>query len=109
MAPQVVAELALREGAELAAIRADVRVVDVPINDIGDRVSDHVRSELIGRRANGSKVRARRLKEASDLSLGQSSATRSLPQQRHDADLRNLYRGIRWQGSSGAGMPRVFA
>ena len=48
LAPQVERERALRERAELALERADVRVVDVAVADERDLVADDVAAELVG-------------------------------------------------------------
>ena len=47
-AAQVLAELALREGAELAAEIADVGVVDVAGHDISDGVARHLSAQPVG-------------------------------------------------------------
>ena len=47
-AAQILAELALREGAELAAEIADIGVVDVAGDDIGDGVARHLAAQPVG-------------------------------------------------------------
>ena len=50
---------ALGEGAELAAVGADVGVVDVAVDDVGDGVADALRAQPVGRPADGREIRAR--------------------------------------------------
>src|SRR6185436_11729309 len=59
-AAQILAHLALGEGAELALERADVGVVDVAGHDIADDVAVDVAPQLVGSAANGSKILAAR-------------------------------------------------
>src|SRR6202040_2838262 len=60
-AAQILAELALREGAELAAEIADVGVVDVAGDDIGDRVAIDRAAQPVGGLAHRGKLVAARL------------------------------------------------
>ncbi len=74
-AAQILAELALREGAELAAEIADVGVVDVAGDDVGDGVA-----RLTARRSwsaashTSAKLVAARLEQADDVGFGQRRA-----------------------------------
>ena len=62
-AAQVRGEPALREGAEAAAEVADVRVVDVPRDDVGDDVAVPLPAPLVGGGEHGGEVRAARLEQ----------------------------------------------
>src|SRR5262249_17775024 len=53
-------ELPLREGAEAAAEVADVRVVDVPRDDVGDVVAVDLAAQVVGGRADGGGLAAAR-------------------------------------------------
>ena len=57
-APQVVAEFALGEGAELAAEMTDVGVVDVAGDDVTNIVATCLRAQSVGRLADSVKVLA---------------------------------------------------
>ena len=62
---------ALGEGAELAAVGADVGVVDVAVDDVGDRVADAPGAQLIGCPADGREVRPPRIEQRHDVRLVQ--------------------------------------
>ena len=75
---QVRRQLALREGAEAAAEVADVRVVDVPRDDVGDRVAADLAAKRVGRarpRAAGPRPRASKSAVTSSSSSSASSRT----------------------------------
>ncbi len=76
-AAQVVGQLAFREGAEAAAEVADVRVVDVARDDVGDGVAVHLAAERIGaaRGPRGGRARAR----AGGSVTSSSSSSSSVP------------------------------
>src|SRR5262249_5841637 len=59
-APQILAELALRESAELTAEVADVGVVDVAGYDVADHVAVDLSPEPVGGAAHGIEGRAAR-------------------------------------------------
>ena len=67
VATQVQGERALREGAEPAAERADVRVVDVAVPHEGDDVTDRVASQLVGDVGDQAHVGAPRREQRDDL------------------------------------------
>ena len=73
-AAQILAHLALGEGAELALERADVGVVDVAGHDIADDVTVDVAPQLVGGAANGGEIIAARTKQLDDLALAQRFA-----------------------------------
>ena len=82
-AAQVRRQLALREGAEAAAEVADVRVLDVPRDDVGDLVAADLAAEPVGggedalrarRRARGRGARARPRRARRRVSTGQRVA-----------------------------------
>ena len=66
---QVLAQLAFREGAELAAEIADVRVVDIAIDDIADAVAGHRRAQPIRRLADPLEIPPARREEPDDVTL----------------------------------------
>src|SRR5207249_334553 len=74
-AAQVLAELALREGAELATEVADVGVVDVAGHDIADLVAIDLLAQLVGRAANLCKGVAARPEESDDLGFTENLPT----------------------------------
>ena len=63
---QVRGQLALREGAEAAAEVADVRVVDVPRDDVADLVAADLAAQLVGGGEHRAEVGAARLEEGGD-------------------------------------------
>ena len=65
---------ALGEGAELAAVGADVGVVDVAIDDVGHGVADALGAQCVGRPADGGEVRAARVEQRDDVGLVQADA-----------------------------------
>ena len=65
---------ALGEGAELAAVGADVGVVDVAVDDVGDGVADALGAQLVGRPADGREVRPARVEQRHDVRLVQADA-----------------------------------
>ncbi len=73
-AAQVLAELALREGAELAAEIADVGVVDVAGDDIGDRVARDLAAQPVGGLAHRGELVAARREQANDVGFGKRFA-----------------------------------
>ena len=64
---------ALREGAEFAAVGADVGVVDVAVDHIGDDVAGRAQRAGVGGAAHGGKVRPARLEQPDDLGLRRTS------------------------------------
>ena len=68
-AAQVLGQLALREGAEAALEVADVGVVDVPADDVGDLVAVALGAHLIGRARQQVDLGAARLEQRSCLRL----------------------------------------
>ena len=66
---QVLGELALRERAEAAAEVADVRVVDVPRDDVADGVAAHLTAKRVGRARDRRLSLASRLEERGDIVL----------------------------------------
>src|SRR5205807_1573082 len=69
LAAQVRRQLALRERAEAAAEVADVRVLDVPRDDVGDRVADHLAPETVGVRTDTLPLLPARAEQPLDLVL----------------------------------------
>ena len=69
LAAQVLAQLALGEGAELALEVADVRVVDVPVDDVGHRVAVHFAPDRVRGGADGGELRATCGEQPGDLVL----------------------------------------
>ena len=67
---------ALREGAELAAVSADVGVVDVAVDDVGDGVADAARAQRVGRAADGCEVVAARREQRDDVGLRRAGRRR---------------------------------
>src|SRR5436190_24376993 len=65
-AAQGVAELALGESAEPAAVVADVGVVDVAVDDVADGVAADALAELVGGHTDGIEFSAARLKQRDD-------------------------------------------
>ena len=76
-AAQILAELALREGAELAAEIADVGVVDVAGDDIGDGVAVDGAPQIIGGGADSVEFLAARFEQPDDVGFRQRLAGRS--------------------------------
>ncbi len=68
-ATQVRRQPALREGAEAAAEVADVRVLDVPGDDVADLVAAHLAPQPVGRREHALALLAAGLEEADELLL----------------------------------------
>ena len=66
---QILAELALGEGAELTLEVADVGVVDIAIDDIGDLVAIDLAAQRVGRSHDGHEVVTPRGEQFSDLRL----------------------------------------
>src|SRR5439155_2193714 len=62
-------QLPLRERAEAAAEVADVRVLDVPRDDVSDRVAVHLAPEAVGVRADALPLLPARAKQPHDLVL----------------------------------------
>ena len=62
-------ELPFREGAKAAAEVADVRVVDVARDDVGDGVAVHLAAERIGAGENRVEIGPPRVQEGRDLVL----------------------------------------
>ncbi len=73
LAAQILARLALGEGAELAVEGADVGVVDVAVDDIGDGVAVDVAAQFVGGRADRRKVVAARAEQARRSRLRRAS------------------------------------
>src|SRR5215207_11394571 len=70
-AAQVRSQPSLREGAEAAAEVADVRVVDVARDDVGDGVAVHQAPQPVGRREDPVQLVAASREEPGDLVLAQ--------------------------------------
>src|SRR5581483_10014020 len=68
---QVLRELSLRERAEAAAEVADVRVVDVPRDDVADRVAVHLAAEAVGRGQHAVQLLAAGGEQADELLLAE--------------------------------------
>ena len=68
-APQVQRQRALREAAEPALERADVRVVDVAVADAGDGVADDGAPQLVGHLGDGRDLGAAGGEQGDDLVL----------------------------------------
>src|SRR2546421_3141940 len=68
-AAQVLREVPLREGAEAAAEVADVRVVDVPRDDVGDLVPVHLAPQAVGGGEDRPEVRAARGEQRNEVVL----------------------------------------
>ena len=62
---------ALREGTEAAAIKANVGVIDIPIDDVGDCLTHLVFAQLIRKGTDVVKIAPFRAEQASDLSRTQ--------------------------------------
>ena len=75
-AAQVVAELAFGEGAELAAEVADVGVVDVAVDDVGDAVAARFGAQRVGGGADGVEIRSPRAANSATISLSPSARPR---------------------------------
>ena len=73
-AAQVRRELALREGAEAAAEVADVRVLDVARDDVGDDVAVHLAPQPVGIGEDPPALVPTCAEEARDLVLGELAA-----------------------------------
>jgi len=80
---QVLAHLAFRERAELTFERADIGVVDVARDDVGNDIAANVPSQRIRRRTDRGKLVAARLKQTHDVALGQHAARRGARDDRH--------------------------
>ena len=61
----------LGEGAELAAVGADVGVIDVAVDDVGDGIAAARPAQRVGRAAHGREVRPARLEQPDDLGLAE--------------------------------------
>ncbi len=75
-AAEVLGELALREGAEAAAEVADVGVVDVPADDVGDAVACALAPSSVGRARRAARPPARGPRAARSQSSSSSSDPR---------------------------------
>ena len=75
-AAEVLAELALGEGAELAAIGADIGVVDVAGDDVADRVAVDRAAQRVGGVAHRGEIAVAGGEERDDLRLAQALARR---------------------------------
>jgi hypothetical protein len=71
LAAQIFGGLAFRKGAEAAAIRADVRVIDIAIDDVADYIAVRLCPELVCGGADGQKVPPARLEQSHDLGFAQ--------------------------------------
>src|SRR5208283_4412633 len=90
---QILAELALREGAELTAEIADVGVVDVAGDDIADRVAIDPTAEPVGGVADGGEAFAARGEELDDIGFAKRFASRSAVEQGRQLPLTLPLRG----------------
>ena len=81
-APQVLAQLPLREGAELALEVAHVRVVDVAVDHVGHVVAADLAAECVGRSHHGHQVISARSEEGRNLRLPQPVPLERLLHQR---------------------------
>src|ERR1700690_901728 len=109
---QILAQLAFRERAELAAEIADVRVVDIAIDDVADAVAGHRRAKPVRRLADPPEILPARREEPDDFvleefvprarALDDGLNRRSRTSQSRSAPIR------RWRGG-GAGHPRIRA
>ena len=75
---------ALGEGAELASVGADVGVVDVAVDDVGDRVADAPGAQLVRRPADSREVRPARVEQYYDIRLVQALSLRDTSQHPRD-------------------------
>ena len=73
-AAQIRRELPFRERAEAAAEVADVRVLDVPRDDVGHLVAAHLAPQRVGRGADACRLVPARLQQARDLVLAELCA-----------------------------------
>src|SRR6185437_14256221 len=76
------------EGAELAPVTADVRVVDVAIDDIAYDVAVHPLAHFVGRGTDSREIVPARLKELDDFSLAQRFAAPGFHQDRTEITAR---------------------
>ena len=83
-AAQVRRQPAFREGAEATAEVADVRVLDVPGDDVADLVAAHLAPQPVGRREHALALLAAGLEEAHELLLAR--ARRRVDRQRVPAN-----------------------
>jgi hypothetical protein len=70
----VFAQLALGKGTEAAVKRTDVRIVDIPIDDVAHDIATDVCPQAIGRSAYHLRIIATSLKQPYDLAFGQVPA-----------------------------------
>ena len=68
-ATQILTHFTLREGAELAAEIADIRVINVAVHNVGDDVAAHTLPQTICRGANGGELVPPRPEESHDRSF----------------------------------------
>ena len=111
-AAQILAELALREGAELAAEIADVGVVDVAGDDIGDRVAIDLAAQPVGRGADQVESIAARLEQGDDVAFAEGFAGGSAGEDRFQrCGKRRIPHAFAGGGrvGVGAGAPRIGA
>ena len=73
-AAQVLRQFALRECAELAFEVADVRVVDVAVDDVADHIAIDVAANRVGRVDDRGEVVAARIEQTHDFGFGQIGA-----------------------------------
>src|ERR1700733_777582 len=110
--PPILAELALRERAELAAEITDVRVVDVAGDDVADRVAVDLAAQPVSRFADSVERIAARREQRDDVAFAQGFARRRAVEDRLDggclAGVPRLRACRRWV-DAGAGGPRVGA
>src|SRR6202034_2214903 len=66
-AAQIVRSTAFRKRAEATVVQTDVGVVDVPINDVGDRVADRLMTQLVRRGDNLVEIAAFDTEQAHDI------------------------------------------
>src|SRR6185295_19243131 len=71
---QMLVRLALRKGAEGAAVGADIRVIDVAGDDVAHAVAAGCRAQRIGRRADFAKALAARRKQRDQIRLTEPAA-----------------------------------
>ena len=73
---------ALRKGAEAAFVEADIGVVDVAIDGIGQRVADSLLPQPVGLGDDGSKVVAIGIEQGDDVTLAQARTSFGVAQER---------------------------
>jgi hypothetical protein len=73
-AAQVLAQLAFGEGAELAFEIADVGVVDVAVDDVGDGVAGGGAAQLVGGGGDAREVVATGSEQANDVGFAETAA-----------------------------------